>query len=589
MLCVAGPAALRRTGGTASCVIEAVDETGAPARADAPAGSSALLGAAVLDRLPPGPGHAPLRLLAAVDAQGQEAIARVGGAFVCAVWQAQSQSLRLAIDRAGIGQLFWTQTADQSVLAATRLTHLVAQPEIDAKLDPVGLNHYLVYYAVPGPGTIYRDIQRLGPGQCLTVQDGQARTHRYWQMPYAATDAAEPELQHRLRTHLDDAVARALSGTHAATTGCFLSGGLDSSTVTGLVARQRPPAHSFTIRFHEPRYDEGRYAQLAADRFATRHHERYVDPADVADRLETIAGFLDQPYGNSSAVAAYHCALAAREAGMTLLLAGDGGDELFAGNERYLTLRRAELYGRIPSPARAVLDPMLAWPGLDRLPLLGKAHRLRARFHMDLSERLYDGQDPRRRFGRDGVLTADLVAMIGAHEPLALARAAADAAGPTADTVQRMMAVDLQLTIADNDLIKVNEMCALAGIQVRYPMLDDQLMDFAASLPEGTLLPGGRLRGFYKDSVADLLPRAILTKPKHGFGLPFKEWMGQAGPVQDCLLAALDQLVHRQLFQPDYLAALRRACTGADPGGLRGHAWDAAMLELWLSTHPGTV
>ncbi|WP_201153366.1 asparagine synthase-related protein [Rhodothalassium salexigens] len=535
----------------------------------------------------PGP-MAAADLLAAVRAKGERALEDLNGAFVAMVHDRARGRTVVMGDRAGVIPLFWTEGAAGAFGASTRLADLAGLGADRAALDPTGLLHYLFYFSVPGPGTIYRGIARLRPGHRLVATADGVTEEAYWRLPYSA-DGADRDLaglHERMRAVLDQGVARALDVAVPGPVGSFLSGGLDSSAVTGLAAGRRPGIASFTVRFREPAFDEGPYARIAADHFRTDHHEVYVDPPDVVDLVEKMAANLNQPFGNTSAIAAYYAVTAARSAGMTTLLAGDGGDELFAGNAHYLDLQRPDVYGRIPTPLRRLLlDPVLAWRALDRLPGLGKAHRLQRRYYLSLAQRKFADYDPFRHFGLAGVLNPDIVAEVAGTDPVRLAEEAFAAAAHTADPIQQMMAMDMQLTVADNDLIKVNEMCALAGVAVRYPMLDEDVMQFAADLPGDVLVPRGRLRGFFKDAFKGFLPDPILTKTKQGFGLPFPAWIQTDQDLRTCLLDALVDLRQRGLFTAAYLDDLERACRGTQRYLDPGNAWDAAVLELWMRHH----
>jgi len=529
-----------------------------------------------------GSDHAIDALVADFPARGAGALEKLTGPFAAALYDRRTGALTLAVDRAGMAELFWTRRPDGTILFSQDCAALARAPGVAADIDPVSIYNYLFFYCIPAPRTIYRGIEKLMPGEAVTFSGAGIERSRYWRMPYAQDRAkSADDWSAEIRETLADAVGRSL-GRQDGRAGCFLSGGLDSSTVAGMAAQSRPGIDSFTIRFREAAYDEGDYARIAAARFETTHHERYVTPEDVIPAMDALAGACGQPYGNTSIIAAYYCAMAAKDAGMSALLAGDGGDEIFAGNERYLYLQRYDVYGRIPAPLRRyLLDPLLAPAGVDRLPVLGKGRRLKQRFYMTLAERMFADYHPFRNFAPDDVFADDVHAGIGDHDPVDLARDSyAAAAG--GDDVQRMMAVDMFLTIAANDLVKVNGACRAAGIDVRYPMLETEVMDLAARIPSDMMLRDGRLRGLFKHAMRPLLPDAILRKPKHGFGLPFQVWSASHPPLREKVCDHLHDLRSRGFFTDRYIDALQAACSGDDAFGLRGNAWDAAMLEMWF-------
>ena len=523
--------------------------------------------------------------LAALEQFGEDALAQTHGPFAVAWTDEETGELSLAIDRAGMQELYWRGLDDGSIAAASRCD-LASLAAVDSpRLDPVSLYNYLFYYCVPGPRTIFRDIRRLLPAQRLKIGAGAPVSTTYWRMPYGQAEMRDPEAWHAaVRETLSQAVARVRRSPDAEA-GAFLSGGLDSSSIVGFLAEHSPNPKTFTIRFHDAAYDEGQYARLAATHFETEHHERYVLPEEVAPAMDGLSRLYDQPFGNSSAIAAYYCALSGRNAGVKTMIAGDGGDELFAGNARYLELRRYDVYGRIPALLRRfVFDPLLSPDLLNAIPVLGKAHRLRKRYAMSLPHRMFVAHHSFEAFRLDEVVAGELLAEMRGHDPIGLADSVCDSV-EGGDDLQRMMAVDLKLTIADNDLIKVNRACALAGVEARYPMLDTEVMELAARIPSSQMLAGGRLRGLFKEAMREFLPSEILSKPKHGFGLPFKNWVGEHADLREKILDALSDLRRRKLFTENYLDALQQACLEDEAGKLRGNAWDMAMLELWLQSH----
>jgi len=523
--------------------------------------------------------------LAALERFGEDAPMRTHGALAVAWTDEEQGTLCIAIDRAGMQDLYWRTLENGLVAVANRCDLASAAATESSTIDPVSLYNYLFYYCVPGPRTIFRGTHRLLPAEMACFGQAGPTRRRYWQMPYGEATERDPKEWHAaLREALSRGVARARESA-LGESGCFLSGGLDSSSLAGFLAAQCPNSKSFTIRFHETAYDEGAYARLAAEHFATDHYERYVLPEEVLPVMDLLAWDCDQPYGNTSAVAAYYCAQAGREAGVKTMIAGDGGDELFAGNERYVHLGRYDVYGRIPLALRRyILDPLLVSKALDPLPLLGKVHRLRQRYAMSLPQRMFAEFHPFDAFGLEDVVACELLSEMRRHDPVEMAEEPFEATD-TGDDLQRMMAVDLKLTIADNDLVKVNRACSLANAEVRYPMLDTEVMELAARIPSVQMLAGGRLRGLFKDAMDGFLPPEILTKPKHGFGLPFKTWAGEHGALREKILDTLNDLRGRKIFTERYIEALSDACRTHGQDKLRGNAWDAAMLELWLQAH----
>ncbi len=367
--------------------------------------------------------------------------------------------------------------------------------------------------------------------------------------------------------------------------GAFLSGGLDSSTVSGLQCRHRgEPTPTFSIGFGEAGYDEIPYARIAARHFSTDPHEYYVSPEDVTAALPKIAAAYDEPFGNSSAIPTYFCARLARECGVDLLLAGDGGDEIFAGNERYAKQKVFELYHAIPAPlARMLVNPWTRLPGARRIPPLRKLASYVDQARIPLPERMQT-YNFLMRVAPTEVFTPDFLGQVNPDAPLDQMRRVWEEVGE-GDTLDRMLYLDWKYTLADNDLRKVTHMAELAGAGVRYPMLDDEVVELSLRVPSRLKLRGTRLRYFYKSAMRDFLPREILHKPKHGFGLPFGEWLKTSVPLQQLVYGQLEALKGRGIVQDDFLDRLIETHRHGHASYYGTMLWVFAMLEGWLSSH----
>ena len=372
----------------------------------------------------------------------------------------------------------------------------------------------------------------------------------------------------------------------ARTLGAFLSGGLDSSTVTGLYGKAHPgAARTFTIGFDDQAYDETAYARTAARHFATTHHEYFVTHEDVFDVVDRLAVAFEEPFGNSSAVPTFYCADLARANRVETLLAGDGGDELFAGNAHYLKQLGFERYRRIPSAIRGgLIEPlagMLAFG--DRLPIIAKARRRIEVLKMPLPDRM-EFYNHYLTTPLEAVFTPELVAEIDRDEPFEIMREAYRRPD-RGSALQRMMSVDMQVVIADGDVRKVGRTCELAGIDVAFPFLSDDVVEFAAGIPAHVLLRNGELRGFYKFAMRDFLPDQILTKKKHGFGLPSREALREYAPLRDKAFDAIAGLKRRHILNAPFLD---RLASGRAPDldlDTLSVVWDMMMLELWFENH----
>lgn len=531
-------------------------------------------------------GHAAA-LAEAYRCHGDALVEQLGGAFTIVVADMARRAGFAAIDRAGIGRLCWASPRPGTIVFASSADAVRRHPSVTTGIADQAIYDFLSFYAVPCPTTIYQGVRKLVPAQALPLGPDDPVPRFYWRMPYdqPSSDGVDA-LAGELRTVLDRATARACGAERPERLGTFLSGGLDSSSVTGLLAaRTSGRARSFTIGFAEPGFDERAYARMAAERFATDHHEHVLTPEDAAALLPRLAAAYDEPFANTSAIPAFYCARQARGAGVAVMLAGDGGDELFAGNSRYLDMLRMERYQRLPRwLRRGLIEPVsAALPLGDRLPLVGKLRGRVRRYALPLPERMHYGLLESTAHVED-FLAPDFLATVDRHHPATIMREVYQRT-PSSNPLQRMLHHDLQLTLADNDLRKVERMAAVAGVRVRYPMLDDDVMEFSARVPPALLLAGGRLRDFYKHAMAGFLPEGILTKQKHGFGMPFGPWMASGNGFRSFCLDLFAGFARRRVLNPAFAASVSAALVGPDPAGAPvGFAIDVALLESWLAT-----
>jgi asparagine synthase (glutamine-hydrolysing) len=521
---------------------------------------------------------------------GSDCCAKLSGAFAIAVINESTGEALLAIDRMGIHNIVYRQQPDRVVFGST--AHCIAPfPNDRREIDWQSIYNYVHFHMVPGPATAIRGEQRLLPGQFIHVRKGQAQVGRYWTMAFVENEEHPfDELKAEFLGTLESAVGRMSA---AAETGAFLSGGTDSSTVSGLLGKVTgKPAHTFSIGFAEQGYDEMEFARIAAKHFRTDQHEYYVTPADIVDAIPRLAAIYDQPFGNSSAVPTYCCARFARQNGMELLLGGDGGDELFGGNERYATQRRFGYYDCVPSAIRkGMLEPLARiMPGGSVVPPIRWYRRLIQLAATPMPERM-DAHNLLLRLGAQNVFTPEFLQSITPEGPLHSMRKIYDEAD-AGTLINKMLAYDFQFTLADSDLPKVVKSCELAGLPVEFPMLDDRLVAFSARLAPELKLKGTKLRYFFKEALRGFLPDEIITKSKHGFGLPFGPWLRSHKPLEDLVMDNLRGLKDRGFIRPDFIDQLMMSHLQQHAGYYGTMAWVLVMLNQWfesevVSTHPG--
>ena len=502
------------------------------------------------------------------------------GNFAFAVIEPLKKKACLALDRVGAERLCYAQRGGHLVFGSS-VQNVAAHPAVGRSIDPQAIYDYLYFHTLPAPRSLYQGVRKLLPGQIVTLKNGALSSGFYWQADYAAIDDDFDGHRRNFRAILDQAVRDA----DAPATAAFLSGGTDSSTVVGaLTAARAAPVDTFSIGFDAAGFDEMEYARCAADRYDSRRHEYYLKPADIVTAIPVIAREYDEPFGNASAVPTYFCAQAAREAGFERMLAGDGGDEIFGGNVRYAKQRLFETYARLPALLRyGTIEPLTLLPGLsNRFPLAKlKSYVDQAKVGLPLRLESYNFLH-RTPLGQ--IFAADF---IDAVDPSAPGAALTETYERTASDhyINRMMHLDLKFTLADNDLRKVGTMTEAAGVEVRYPLLDDRLVTFANHLPVDYKVRGQKLRWFFKEALRDLLPEQIINKTKHGFGLPFGVWSTQYTPLGELVGDSLSDFKQRGWIRPAYLDHMLAMQRGPHASYYGVMIWLTMMLEQWLQAN----
>jgi asparagine synthase (glutamine-hydrolysing) len=532
-------------------------------------------------------GAAPPRCLQRLHAQyGTDFVRGLRGAFAIALWVPARRQLILVADRFGFRRLYYAVT-DEGVAFGSRVRNPLALASCSRALDADAVYAYLNFGTVPAPQSVYRGVRRLTPGQTLVWEDGRVMLTRYWDVAYSERSVGRPAAARAIYRQTEEAVRQSLSRLEPKHTGAFLSGGTDSSTVVGLMSRLTGErVQAFSIGFEEARYNELEYAELAARHFDAAHYMKIVTPDEALQCLPDLVAAYDEPFGNNSALAAYLCARLARETGVRVLLAGDGGDEIFGGNERYRRDRILGRYHLIPAWLRhGVLEPMVRRFPAEAPDLRGKARRYIERACLPNPDRFYSNEffvSQSRRW----LLHPDFQAAITPDWPLEVARDHFEAASATAE-LNRLLHVDLKITLADNDLFKVVRTAEAAGMGVRFPMLDHPLVELMATLPASYKVRGSEMRYLFKHAFHDLLPREILTKVKHGFGLPTSDWLrrhrGFRELGRDLLLSARSR--QRGYFAPGAVEELFRLHDANHTPFYGDILWTLLMLELWHRRH----
>lgn len=524
-------------------------------------------------------------LMNAYQQHGPKLLDYLHGPFALAIIDNNKNEALLAIDRIGIQRLCYGQTMQDGVVFGSTADAVRRHPEMDSTIDNQHVFSYLFFHAVPSPGTIYHQQKKLLPGQYAHFKNGKLEIKTYWNPQF--NDAGRGDfstLKTELHEQLHSAVKYCTDTT--GTPGAFLSGGVDSSAVSGMLGKVLgEPVNTYSIGFAAKGYDEMDYARAASKFYGTVHHEYYVTPEDVCDLLPRIASAYDEPFGNASAVPTYFCALLAKNDGTHALLSGDGGDELFGGNERYAQQKIFEFYGNAPGVLRSwLLEPLIfAFPGGKNIMPIRKARSYIEQANIPLPDRLESYNFINRIIATE-VFTDDFLSSIDTDHPQKLQRER------YADThsnsiINRMLYLEWKQVLADNDLRKVTRMCSLAGVDAQFPLLQDNLVDFSTRIPPSFKVKGLKLRYFFKEALRDFLPPQVQSKSKHGFGLPFGVWLSSHPQLQQLAKDSLSDLKRRNFVRPEFIDNLTRQHQNEHAAFYGEAIWVFMMLELWLQAH----
>lgn len=512
---------------------------------------------------------------------GSNILKQIHGPF--AVAATVDDKVFLAVDRLGVHTLSYG-LKDGIFAFGSSSRSVAAHPAFGLDLDPQAIFHFFFFSDVPSPGSIYPDVEKLQPAQYVEYFNGSLHRGFYWDVKYA--DAGVPkfaDLKERFHKILESAVRRTYTGAPAA---AFLSGGTDSSTVTGVLARvAEGDVHTYSMGFSVEGFDEMEYARTAVRHFGATPHEFYVTPEDVLNTLPILASAYDEPFGNESAVSSYLCASHAKRDGVKVLLAGDGGDEVFGGNERYSKQMVFEHYARIPAVfSKNILEPLVfGFPGGKMLWPIRKARSYIEQARVPLPDRL-ESYNHLCRTSLDSIFEPEFLGKTNRDQPIAMLRETYNRACST-HPINRMLHLDMKFTLADNDLRKVSRTCEAAGVEARYPLLDEDLVEFAAELPPDYKVRGSHLRWFYKEALKGFLPKEIIEKKKHGFGLPFGEW-ALSHPSLNAEVERLTQaFMARGIIRPEYLSEVKRRHAEEHATFYGTMLWRIAMLEAWMQAH----
>jgi asparagine synthase (glutamine-hydrolysing) len=504
---------------------------------------------------------------------GEGVFTRLRGMFAVAIWDARQKTLLIARDRPGIKPLYYAVAAGR-LFFGSEAKSVLANPEVDRSVDLAALDHYLAYLYTPRDRAIFRGMRKLPPAHYLRVSDGRVEVQRYWQLPTARTapvdeavalDHLEATLEDAVRSHLVSDVPL----------GAFLSGGIDSTIVVALMARlMGRRVETFSIGFDEPAYDERPYARRVAEHLGTDHHELVIRP-DALAVLDQLIWHFDEPFADVSAIPTWYVSRLASEH-VTVVLSGDGGDELFGGYDRYLPHPNVERFDR----RAAGLGRALAAATWRRLPHGARGKNFLRHVARDAQGRYLDSVTFYHADERRALLSSDVSDELNGWDAEAYFRA------PFArlrelPVAEQMMAFDFETYLPEDCLTKVDRMSMAHSIESRVPLLDQGVIDFAATLPSQLKIRDGSRKYLLKALAYRLVPRDLLERPKQGFAVPIGVWF--KGSMRDAFGDILSSRAARERGYFDYRFVNR--ILDEHLSGKRDHAlrlWQLLIFELWL-------
>ena len=506
---------------------------------------------------------------------GKDCLKLLRGMFAFAIWDSREEELFLARDRVGKKPLYYGFSDVGDFVFGSELRTLFVHGGVEAHVDTAALDAYVTFGYVPEGFCIFNNVSKLEPGSFLVLKDGRIRKEKYWDFESADPRmGSEDEFKAALYERIEDAVKVRL--VSEVPLGAFLSGGVDSATVVALMARlSEKPVKTFSIGFNEDAFDELKYACVVAREFGTDHHEFVVTP-DVAEVVDDMVDHCDEPFADPSALPTFMLAKLARQY-VTVVLSGDGGDELFGGYSRYLTHKRRNVFSLIPRLIRSrVLGPFS-----NSLPHGSVGKNYIHNISLESIERYIDSISqftiPQRLKLYSGDLKSKLSCSFGEAERHF--KELAEGAGAAGRTGQ-LLYLDSKTYLPGDVMTKVDRMTMANSLEARAPLLDHLLIEFAMGIPLGLKIKGQEPKYILKKAMEEIVPREILHRRKQGFGVPINSWFKKQ--LRDRIHGDLtdQRTLARGLFEKSYIQTL----LDEHSNGRRDHSyrlWLLWVLELW--------
>ena len=507
---------------------------------------------------------------------GADCVRHLRGMFAFAIYDFSAETLFIARDRVGKKPLFYSLTASGNFVFGSELKVLLEHGEISREIDFAALDAYLTFGYVPEEFCIFKDVRKLEPGHFLLFKNGAIETRQYWDFDYSASAEIKTEAEYIeiLREKIREAVKiRLISEVPL---GAFLSGGVDSSTIVAMMSQiSDTPVKTFSIGFNEDTFNELKYARLAAKHFNTEHHEFIVTP-DLVETIDELVWHFDEPFADSSALPTYMVSKMARDF-VTVVLSGDGGDELFAGYTRYATDRRRSGLEKLPR----ILRRNLLKPLSEALPHGARGRNFLYNTSLDAVDRYIDSVS---HFGNlskielySDVLRRNLNGQTGSAEKVFRRHAASVSSDEAMD---KLLYLDSKTYLPGDILTKVDRMTMATSLEARVPLLDHELIEFVQTIPAGLKLNGTETKYIFKKAMEGIVPHEILYREKQGFGVPVGEWINSQLKERMHGILSEKRTAERGYFEPKYIRVLLDEHTK----NRRDHShslWILWMLELW--------
>ncbi len=515
------------------------------------------------------------------DEHGADCLQYLRGMFAFAIWDDRDKSLFLARDRVGKKPLLYSQQTNGNLIFGSEFQALLQHPAISREVDLEAIDSYLSYLCIPAPQTAFKQIRKLEPGHWLRWKNGEVETKRYWLPDFSKKIkiSEEDAIEETTRILRESTKLRMISEVPL---GAFLSGGVDSSIVVALMAQESSqPVKTFSIGFEEQDFSELKYAKRVAEHVGAEYNEFIVRP-NALEVIPTLVEHYGEPYADSSAIPTYYVAKETR-AHVTVALNGDGGDESFAGYERYAAMRFAETYNRLPKTLRKMFveAPVNLLPTSElKRSRFRDAKRFFQAANLPKTERYFRWMSTFNRDSKSEIYAKDFSAAVSTQNASEFQdRWFAKANG--SGILDAALLTD-QMTYLPNDLLVKVDIASMANsLEARSPFLDHKVMEFAASLPENLKMQRFQTKSLLKKVAARLVPKEVVYRRKMGFGVPIGKWFRE--DMKDFVRGVLlsEKSLKRGIIKPEMLERFVNEHTNAE----RDHAfqlWTLLMLELWF-------